>query len=472
MSALPAARAGAGPLWAASAATAILLLDVTVVYLASPAIGTGLDASFTELQWVIDAYALTMAATLLPAGALADRLGRRVVFLAGLAIFAAGSVACATAQSAPWLDLARALQGLGAAGLFATSLALIAAAYEGHARARALGVWGAVSGVALAAGPVVGGVVVEGLGWRWIFWLNLPAAAAIALIALRSVPESRRRDAPAVDLAGAVLFGGSLLLLVGALLQGNERGWSSPEILAALAGSVAAMAAFALRERRASEPMLEPGLFRTRIFSATAAVTVLQSVAIYPVLLFLALELQGVFGFDALEAGVRILPVTAALLVVAPIAGRLTHRVPLGHLLAVGLAGTAGGLLLAHGAEVADGWESLLPGMVVMGLGLGVLSPALAAAIIAAVPGDSGGFASGIGNTFRQAGIALGIAVFGVVFRAATPDEPALAEILGGGGAATPAVALHFHDGVQAVLIVAAAIAAVGMLVAPLVSSR
>ena len=465
-------RPGRGPLLAASAATAILLLDVTVVYLASPAIGAGIGASFTELQWVVDAYALAMAAVLLPAGALADRVGRRAVLLGGLGVFALGSIACAAAPSPLALDLARAVQGLGAAGLFATSLALIAAAYAGPARARALGVWGAVSGAALAGGPVVGGLIVESLGWRWIFWLNLPALAAIALLALRSVPESRRADAPAVDLAGAGLFGAALLLLVGGLLQGNERGWQSAEIVASLAGSAVALGAFALRELRASEPMLAPGLFRRRVFSATAAVTVLQSVAIYPVLLFLALELQGVFGFDALEAGLRVLPVTAALLLVAPIAGRLTHRVPLGRLLAVGLGGTAAGLLLAHGAEVAEGWESLLPGMIVMGIGLGVLSPALAAAIIAAVPGDSGGLASGIGNTFRQAGIALGIAIFGVVFRGAAPDDPGMAAILRGDATASPAAALGFHDGVQAVLLVAAAIAAAGALIAPLVSSR
>lgn len=451
---------------AASAATALLLLDVTVVYLAAPAIGAGLDASFTELQWVVDAYALAMAAVLLPAGALADRRGRRRTFLIGLALFAAGSAWCAAASSAPMLDIARALQGVGGACLFATSLGLIGGAYEGRALASALGVWGAASGVALAAGPVVGGIVVEGLDWRWIFWLNLPACLALGLLALRRVPESRDPAAPPPDALGSALAAGSLLLLVGALLQGNERGWSSPEIVAAVVAAAALLVAFAAHERRTRHPLIEPGLWRSREFSLTAVVTLLQSVAIYPVLLFLALELQGVYGFDALEAGLRVLPVTAALLVVAPVAGRLTHRLPVSSLLAAGLLVTSLGLLVTAGAELADGWSALLPGFVVLGVGIGILSPALAAAIVGMLPAARAGLASGIGNTFRQAGIALGVALFGVVFKLATPDDPALALVLVGGEAGSDRVALEFHDGVRSVLLVAAGIAFAGALVA------
>jgi predicted MFS family arabinose efflux permease len=294
----------------------------------------------------------------------------------------------------------------------------------------------------------------------------------LGAVTIARVPESRRPAAPSVDVGGAILLAGFLVLLVGGLLQGNDRGWGSAEIVAAFAGAVVLLVAFAAQERRAAHPMLDLRLFARREFAATAAVTLLQSVAIYPVLLYLALELQGVFGFDPLEAGIRVLPVTAALLVVAPVAGRLTHRVPLGTLLAIGLAGTSAGLLLARTAEVGAGWDSLLPGFVVLGLGIGVLSPALAAAIIESLPSDTGGLASGIGNTFRQAGIAVGIALFAVVFQATTPDDPGLAAILHGGQGASATTGLLFHDGLQAVLLVAAAVAALGALVAPAVSPR
>ncbi len=327
------------PLIVASGATALLLLDVTVVYLASPSIGAGIGASFSELQWVVDAYALAMAAVLLPAGALADRWGRRRTFLLGLAVFGAGSVACALAPTAGWLDLARALQGVGAAGLFATSLALIGATYEGGERGFALGVWGAVSGAALAAGPVVGGIIVEGLDWRWIFWLNLPAVAILGFLAATRTAESRNPRSAPPDLVGAGLLAVSLSLLIAGLLQGTERGWGSPEIVFALGASAIILAGFVWHQLRSSHPMLDPRLFRKRRVSVMALVTLLQSIAIYPVLLFLALELQGVFGFNALEAGLRVLPVTAALLVVAPLAGALTSRVQLRYLLCSGLAG-------------------------------------------------------------------------------------------------------------------------------------
>jgi EmrB/QacA subfamily drug resistance transporter len=444
----------------ASAATALALLEVTVVYLALPEIGADLEATFTEQQWVIDAYALAVAAVLLPIGSLADRVGRRRVFLAGLAAFAAASAACAAAPSALALDLFRALQGAGAAAVLATSLALIAAAYDGPARARAMGVWGAASGAALAAGPVLGGVVLEGTSWEWIFAINVPLAGLIALAALR-VDESRDPAAPPPDLLGAALLSSALALLVGALLRGEAEGWGSTPIVAVLAASVALLVVF----------VLVPRLFRDQSFSATAAVAFLQSVAIYPVLLFMVVDLQAVYGLSPLEAGVRVLPVTLVLAAVAPIAGRLTGRVPHRFLLATGLLVVAAGLLMMRGADPAGEWSDLLPGFLVLGLGIGVLSPSMAAAMMDVLPPDRAGLASGVGNTFRQAGIAAGVAVLGSVFVAAVPagaEPDGLLRSLD----LSPLAAVAFVDGLDAVLLAGALFSVAGALAALAVTGR
>lgn len=439
----PAARA----LVVACGATALLLLDVTIVYVALPTLGADLGARFTELQWVVDAYALTMAALLLPAGALADRRGRRAVTVGGLVLFGAASAACALAPTALALDLARAAQGAGAAALFATSLALIGATSEGAERGRALGIWGAVSGLALAAGPVVGGILVEAIGWRAIFAFNVPAVLVLGLL-VRGVPESRDPAARPPDLVGAGLLAGGLALLVGGLLH---------DARAAVAGAIV-LTGFVLWELRSPAPMLDPRLFCDRSFAATAAVALLQSVALYPVLLFLAVYLQAVHGFGALGAGVRVLPITLALLLVAPLAGRLTARVPLRRLLAVALVGVAAGLVLCTAAGPGDPWTALLPGFVVLGLSVGVLSPALAAAMIAALPVARAGLATGVGNAFRQTGIAVGVALLGAVFAAAVPAGVRLGDLVAG---VTVPEAL-FVAGLHDVLRVAAGAALLG----------
>lgn len=405
------------PLVVAAAATAILLLDVTVVYVALPSVAADLDASFTELQWVVDAYALAVAAALLAFGSLADRAGRLRVFLLGLAVFAVASGVCAVAWSPVALVLARAAQGIGAAAMFATSLALIAAAYQGRARAVALGAWGAISGASLAVGPVIGGLVIDGAGWRWVFAMNLPLAALIWLASTRGVAESRDEDASGPDLPGALLWTAALALLVTGLLRGGEDGWGSSAILAALAGSGVLLAVFTVVELRRDAPLLDLRLFRGAAFSGTVAVAFLQSVAIYPILLFLAIHFQVALGYDALEAGLRVLPITLALFAVAPLGGRLTGRIPLRILLAAGLIGVAAGLLLVRAADPAESWTAMLPGFLVLGAGTGILSPALASAMIEALPSPQAGVASGVGNTFRQAGIAAGVAILGAVFR-------------------------------------------------------
>lgn len=415
------------------AATALLLLDVTVVNVALAAIEDDLGASFEELQWVIDAYALTLAAALLTAGALADRLGRRAVFAAGLSLFTLASLACAAAPSAVALDIARGLQGIGAAGMFASSLALLAAEFRGADRGMAFGVWGAVSGAALAVGPLVGGALVDGLGWEWIFLLNLPAGGLLLWAALARLPESRGAAGRRIDWAGLLTFAGAAFLLVYALTRGNDDGWGSVNVAGALAAAAALAAGFAVIQLRAAEPMLELSLFRIPAFSGTALVAFAQSFAIYPMFLFLALWFQNGLGLSPFETGVRLLPVTLTLFAVAPLAGRLTGRLPLGVLLATGLGLMGVSLLLMHGLDAASEWTALLPGLLVGGVAIGVISPALAAAMVGVLSVERSGLASGINNTFRQLGIAAGIAGLGAVFEhtaGATPDPAAFAAAL------------------------------------------
>ena len=418
--------AGRFTLLAASGATALLLLDVTAVNVALPAIQRGLDASFAELQWVIDAYALTLAVVLLTTGALADRHGRRLVFLAGIAIFVAASLLCGAAGSPVVLDLARALQGVGGAAMFSSSLAILANEYRGAARGRALGIWGAITGAALALGPLAGGAIVDTLGWRWIFLLNLPLGALLAWCTVAGVRESRDDVARPLDLAGVVTFTLGCFLGVFALIRGNAEGWGSPVIVGSLAGAAVLLVAFVVIELRGRAPMLDPRLFRIPAFSGTAIVAFAQSFALYPLFLFIAIYFQNLLGFTPLETGVRLLPLTLALFVVAPISGRLTSRVPLRFLLATGLALIGAGLLLMRSVEADSEWTVLLPGFLVGGAGIGVISPALAAAMVGVLSEARTGLASGVNNTFRQLGIAVGIAALGAIFQhrlGAAPEQ-------------------------------------------------
>ena len=432
-----------------SAATAMLLLDVTVVNVALPAIRADLDASFSELQWVVDAYALTLAATLLTAGVIADRRGRRAVFAAGLALFTACSALCAAAGSGAMLDVARAAQGVGAAAMFAASLALLANEFQGAQRGFALGVWGAITGAALAIGPLVGGLLVDGLGWRWVFLVNLPIGVLLVWLTLRALPESRDPTPRGLDLAGLVTFGAACFLGTYGLIRGNEDGWTSAPVLASLAVAALMLVAFVAIERRAAAPMLAPALFRIPAFTGTAVVAFAQSVALYPLFLFLAVYLQEGLGYSATDTGLRLLPLTVVLFVVAPISGRLTGRIPLRVPLVSGLALIALGLLLMRGLTPTSDWTHLLPGFLVGGLAIGLISPALAAAMVGVLSPDQVGLASGINNTFRQLGIAVGIAALGAVFT--HHADGGLDGLV---------------DGLNAVFVVAAAIAAAGAVVA------
>lgn len=397
-------------------ATAMLLLDVTIVYVALPAIQQDLGAGFGEMQWVIDAYTVTLAATLLGAGTLADRFGRARIFAVGLFVFTLCSAICGLADSALALNLARGAQGIGAAAMFAASLAVLAHEFQGKERGFALGVWGAVTGASLAIGPLVGGLLVDGLGWRWIFLVNLPIGLILTALTLKAVTESAKRDPKPADPIGIALFAAASLLFVFGLIRGNEDGWASPPIVASLAAALVLLVGFVVFERRIRFPMLDFGLFRIKAFSGTALVAFSQSVAIYPLLLFLAIYFQAALNMTPTETGLRLMPMTVAIFFVAPLSGKLTARLSLRVPLGLGLLLLGVGLLLMRGVGADDAWTALLPGMLVGGVAIGMISPALAAAMVSVLPVEESGLSSGINNTFRQIGIAFGVAGLGAIF--------------------------------------------------------
>jgi EmrB/QacA subfamily drug resistance transporter len=402
---------------AVSVATFMLLLDITVVNVALPSIRQELGANFTDLQWVIDAYALTLAALVLTAGSLADRLGRRRVFAAGLAIFSAASLLCAVAPDPTLLNAARALQGVGGAVMFAVSLALVAQEFPaGRERGTAMGLYGATIGVAVAIGPLVGGALTEALGWRSIFYLNVPIGIAALAITYMKLRESRDPNATRVDWAGVATFSAALLLLVLALVRGNDEGWGSAPIVSLLFGSGLLLAAFVAIERRVAQPMLPLGLFRRRAFTGVQLAAFAVSGSLFALFLYVTLYLQNYLGLSPLEAGVRLLPITLAAFLLGPIAGALLSRVPARLLLSVGLGMTGTGLLLMSGIGAGSEWTTLLGGFLVAGVGVGLLNPVIADVALSVVPTEQSGMAAGINDTFRQVGVAVGVAVWGAIF--------------------------------------------------------
>lgn len=413
------ARPAAGKwrtLIAVSIATFMLLLDVTVVNVALPEIQDELGASFDQLQWVIDAYALTLAATMLIFGSLADRLGRRRIFTIGLAFFSLSSLACGLAWNPVVLDLFRGVQGLGGAMMLSTSLALIAAAYQGSDRAKALAAWGASTAAAVAIGPLIGGALVEGISWESIFFVNVPIGLLTAALVARGVPESRDPSATGgVDWGGLVTLAGSASSLILALFRGNEEGWGSPVILGLFAASAALLAAFIVIESRGSQPLLDLGLFRKPSTWGASLGILTTAIAVFAMLTFLVLYIQNFLGYDALETGLRLFPLTIASFFAAAIAGRLGEFVPVRFLIAFGLAAAGTGLLLNRQVEVGSDWTALLAGGVLIGIGAGCVNPSVAAAALGTVPVAKSGMASGLNSTFRLLGVAIGVALLGAI---------------------------------------------------------
>jgi EmrB/QacA subfamily drug resistance transporter len=420
---------------AVSVAVFMLLLDITVVNVALPSIREDLDASFTDLQWVIDAYALTLAAFVLTAGSLADRLGRRRLFAAGLAIFSVASLLCALAPDPLFLNLARALQGVGGAIMFAVSLALIAQEFPaGRERGMAMGLYGATIGVAVALGPLVGGALTDSLGWESIFYLNVPIGIAAIAITYTKVRESRDPHATRLDWPGTATFSAALAMLVLALVRGNAEGWDSALIVSLFAGAAVLLAVFVIIQQRVAEPMLPLGLFRRPAFTGVQIAAFAISGGLFALFLYVSLYLQNYLGLSPLEAGARYLPLTLAAFVLSPIAGMLLSRIPARAMLCVGLALCGVGLLLMGGIEAGSEWTTLLGGFLVAGAGTGLLNPVIADVAVSVVPKEQSGMAAGINDTFRQVGISVGIAVWGAIFVGSGADK--VSELTAGTAAA------------------------------------
>jgi len=412
-----AARTRKWTLLAVCLTTFMLLLDITVVVVALPSMQERFDASLTGLQWVVDAYALSLAALILTAGALADRYGRRLVFIAGVVLFTLSSLLCGLAWSIVALDVARALQGIGGAALFATALALIGHEYRGPDRFGALALWGATVGAAVACGPLVGGILTDGLGWRWIFFVNIPVGVFALAVALTRIPESRDEGARHTDVRGLVTFAGALLLIVFGILRGNASGWTSPVILVSLVGGVLLLVLFVAVELRQDRPMFDVTLFRQRAFLGVSIATFCIAAGMFAMFPYLSIYLQDILGYSPLATGVRFLPLTAFVFFVPLAMRRVAARVPLRIMISGGLALVAAGLALMHGLDADSGWTALLAGFVAAGVGIGIANPALAAGALRVVDPARTGMASGISNTFRLAGVAVGVAALGALLQ-------------------------------------------------------
>lgn len=449
-----------GPLAAVCLAQLLLMLDVTIVIVALPAISTDLAGNLQAMQLIVDAYALTLAALLLNTGAVADRFGRRRVFLAGLLVFGAASALCGIASTATFLVVARSLQGIGGAMLFATGLAILGAAYEGADRAKALGAFGAVFGGAVALGPLVGGAIVEVASWRWIFLVNLPVVALAIVIALRHVPETRNTQPRPVDWIGQVTFTVGIGSLVTMLIKGGDWGWTSTRTATLTVTAVLALTAFIVSQARQREPMFDLALLRNRSFAGSAIAAFATSASLFGMFVYLTLYFQNVEGIDGLHAGIRLLPVTVLAFFAAAGAGRLSAVVSARLVLTAALSCSAIGLAQMTMLDAGSSWTIALPGLVLCGLGFGLANPTVAAVTLAVSPPGQAATATGMNSTFRQVGVATGVAAMGAIF------DHALGTPLAPGARAEQAASASYTDALHHVFVAGSAVAAVGAILA------
>jgi EmrB/QacA subfamily drug resistance transporter len=428
--------------------TFIIALDTLVVSTALSTLRTDLGASLEQLEWIVNAYSLAFAVLLMTGAALGDRFGRRRMFSAGLGVFAAGSAACALAGSAGALIAARALQGVGAALVLPLSLALVATAFPPERRGAAIGILGAITGLAVASGPLVGGAVVEGIAWEWIFWLNVPIALGAIPLVQRRLAESHGPDRR-LDLGGLLLVTAGALGVVWGLIRADAAGWAGAEVLGAMGAGVALLVAFVVWERRVPEPMLPLRLFRSRSFSAGNAAAFLSFAALFGTVFLMAQFLQVALGEGPLGAGLKMLPWTGMLMIVAPIAGALADRYGERPFLTGGLALQAAGLgWLALVAEPGVAYSSLVAPLVVAGIGISAAIPTGQNLVVGAVAAGELGKAAGTNSMMRELGGVLGIALLAAVFA-------------GAGGYGSPA---EFSHGFSAAMGVAAALSLLGAL--------
>src|SRR3954464_14794889 len=399
-----------------SLALFMVTLDNLVVTTALPVIRTDLHAGISGLEWTVNAYTLTFAVLLLPGAALGDRFGRRRLFAIGIAIFTAASAAAALAPTIGVLDAARAIQGLGGAIVMPLTLTILSAAVPESRRGVFLGAWGEISGLAVAFGPLVGGAVVDGISWHWIFWLNVPIGLVLLPLALWRLDESKGPFGR-VDLAGLGLGSAGLFGIVWGLVRGNSLGWSSPEIVGSLLAGAVLVAAFVAWELRTDHPMLPMRFFRNRTFALSNVASLLMSFGMFGSIFLLAQFFQTVQGYSPLGSGLRILPWTAMPMIVAPIAGALSDRIPPSRIIGTGLALQAIGLgWVAAVSSPTMPYSSLVIPFVLSGAGMGMFFAPIANVVLGAVRGEEEGQASGANNAVRELGGVFGVAVLASVF--------------------------------------------------------
>lgn len=433
------------PLLTVCLGTFMLLIDVTIVNVALPDMVSDLHASFGSVQWVVDAYALTLAALVLGTGSIADLVGHRQAYVGGLALFAVSSFACGISPNSGVLVGARAVQGIGAAAMFATTFALLNSNYQGRDRGTAYGMWGAVAGASAAVGPIIGGAITEGISWRWIFFVNLPVSLIAIALCLRVLRDVHDPLQSRVDVWGMVTFTGAAAAATYALIRANEHGWGNLLTWSLLAASAVLAAAFVAVERSTPHAMLDLALLRRRSFVGVLIAGVLLTFAAFAAFTYTSIWLQSVMGMSPLQAGLVGLPMSVSAFAVSASIGRFLHGDNSGLIIGGGLlfigAGALLGALLTHGTAT---WTALVPGFVVVGIGVGLATPTLGSAAMSAVPPQRGGMAAGAVNTMRQLGFAFGVAVLGSVFTARAQG------VLAGHGVPSPAAAARAVAGGQA----------------------
>ena len=432
-------------------ATAMLMLDIAVVNTALSHIAEDLNSSISGLQWIVDAYTLALATVVLTAGSVADRIGRRRMFAWGMAIFTVTSLVCGMANSIELLDAARAVQGIGAAMMFASSLAVLADAFPVAAdRAKAFAIYGATIGASFAIGPLVGGALTSGISWRAVFYVNIPLGIAALAATYLWVRESNDPTPRKVDWIGQVTLTGALFLLVLALLRGNEDGWGSTAIVLELVGAAVFYVAFVYNEWRSKEPMLPLQFFRRPAFTGAQIAAFAISASFFALFLYTTLYLQEILHLSPIQTGLVYLPGTIVIFLVSAASASLVEKVGPSVLVVAGLLLVAAGLALMLLINTGSDWETFMPGLLVGCLGTGLFNPALVAIALGSVPENVSGLAAGTNDAFRQGGIAVGVALFGAI----VPAGAAL-------GHGAPA---DYIDGMHNAMIVGAVLALAGAI--------
>jgi EmrB/QacA subfamily drug resistance transporter len=434
----------------------MIMLDNTVVNVALPSIEKDLHISISQLEWIVTAYALVFAALLITGGKLADLFGRRKIFIIGLAVFSLSSLACGFAPNAGFLIGARAAQGIGAALMNPATLSIITATFPPKQRGQAIGIWAGVSALALAIGPLAGGLIVDNIGWNWIFFVNVPVGALGIVVSYFFIKESRDTShEQSVDLPGLLTSGGALFALSYALIEGNQRGWASAEILGLFVAAAVLFTAFILLESRQRLPMLDLSLFRIGSFSGANTVALLVSLGMFGVFFFVSLYVQNILGYSPTKAGAIFLPMTILIILIAPIAGKASDRIGGRWLMGGGMTLLSISLLFYQRVGLNSTFWTLLPAMILGGVGMALTMSPMTSVAMASVPIDKAGVGSGVLNSFRQVGGSMGIAVMGAILASYLSAAPG-----------TELAKQQFVDGLHAALLVSACITFAGAVVA------